>query len=239
MKNNTEMTFLEHILELRSKLLKIFFSIIFFSIIGYLNSNIIISFLLYPISDPQINLQVLKITSVFSTKLIVSIFFGLVISFPILIYQLLSFIMPAFNNKLTILKIIMFICISLILFIIGLSFGYYILIPFSVSFFKSISIPLLESISLNYTLENYLIYLIWILIISSLVYQLPILILFMVKMGIVDIKWLKSNRRYIVVIFFILSALFTPPDPLSQLMVALPLIILYEISIIIAKILGE
>ena len=239
MKNNTEMTFLEHILELRSKLLKIFFSIIFFSIIGYLNSNIIISFLLYPISDPQINLQVLKITSVFSTKLIVSIFFGLVISFPILIYQLLSFIMPAFNNKLTVLKIIMFICISLILFIIGLSFGYYILIPFSVSFFKSISIPLLESISLNYTLENYLIYLIWILIISSLVYQLPILILFMVKMGIVDIKWLKSNRRYIVVIFFILSALFTPPDPLSQLMVALPLIILYEISIIIAKILGE
>ena len=239
MKNNTEMTFLEHILELRSKLLKISFSIIFFSIIGYLNSNIIISFLLYPISDPQINLQVLKITSVFSTKLIVSIFFGLVISFPILIYHLLSFIMPAFNNKLTVLKIIMFICISLILFIIGLSFGYYILIPFSVSFFKSISIPLLESISLNYTLENYLIYLIWILIISSLVYQLPILILFMVKMGIVDIKWLKSNRRYIVVIFFILSALFTPPDPLSQLMVALPLIILYEISIIIAKILGE
>lgn len=239
MKNNTEMTFLEHILELRSKLLKIFFSIIFFSIIGYLNSNTIISFLLYPISDPQINLQVLKITSVFSTKLIVSIFFGLVISFPILIYQLLSFIMPAFNNKLTVLKIIMFICISLILFIVGLSFGYYILIPFSVSFFKSISIPLLESISLNYTLENYLIYLIWILIISSLVYQLPILILFMVKMGIVDIKWLKSNRRYIIVIFFILSALFTPPDPLSQLMVALPLIILYEISIIIAKILGE
>ena len=239
MKNNTEMTFLEHILELRSKLLKIFFSIIFFSIIGYLNSNIIISFLLYPISDPQINLQVLKITSVFSTKLIVSIFFGLVISFPILIYQLLSFIMPAFNNKLTVLKIIMFICISLILFIIGLSFGYYILIPFSVSFFKSISIPLLESISLNYTLENYLMYLIWILIISSLVYQLPILILFMVKMGIVDIKWLKSNRRYIIVIFFILSALFTPPDPLSQLMVALPLIILYEISIIIAKILDK
>ena len=239
MKNNTEMTFLEHILELRSKLLKIFFSIIFFSIIGYLNSNTIISFLLYPISDPQINLQVLKITSVFSTKLIVSIFFGLVISFPVLIYQLLSFIMPAFNNKLTVLKIIIFICISLILFIVGLSFGYYILIPFSVSFFKSISIPLLESISLNYTLENYLIYLIWILIISSLVYQLPILILFMVKMGIVDIKWLKSNRRYIIVIFFILSALFTPPDPLSQLMVALPLIILYEISIIIAKILDK
>ena len=147
--------------------------------------------------------------------------------------------MPAFDNKLTVFKIIMFICISLLLFIIGLFFGYYILIPFSVNFFKSISIPLLESISLNYTLENYLIYLIWILIISSLVYQLPILILFIVKMGIIDLQWLKSNRRYVIVIFFILSALFTPPDPLSQLMVALPLIILYEITIVIVRILGK
>ncbi len=183
------MTFLEHILELRSRLLKIFFSIMVFSIIGYLNSNLIISFLLHPVSDPHINLQVLKITSIFSTKLMVSVFFGLIISFPVLLYQLLSFIMPAFDNKLTVFKIIMFICISLLLFIIGLFFGYYILIPFSVTFFKSISIPLLESISLNYTLENYLIYLIWILIISSLVYQLPVLILFTVKMGIIDLKW--------------------------------------------------
>lgn len=236
MKTNNEMTFLEHILELRSRLLKIFFSIMFFSVIGYLNSNLIISFLLYPVSDPHINLQVLKITSIFSTKLMVALFFGLIISFPILLYQLLSFIMPAFDNKLTVFKIIMFICISLLLFIIGLFFGYYILIPFSVNFFKSISIPLLESISLNYTLENYLIYLIWILIISSLVYQLPILILFIVKMGIIDLEWLKSNRRYVIVVFFILSALFTPPDPLSQLMVALPLIMLYEISIIIIRI---
>ena len=147
--------------------------------------------------------------------------------------------MPAFDNKLTIFKIIMFICISLLLFIFGLFFGYYILIPFSVNFFKSISIPLLESISLNYTLENYLVYLIWILIISSLVYQLPLLILFIVKMGIIDIKWLKSNRRYVIVSFFVLSALFTPPDQLSQLMVTLPLIILYEISIVIVRILGK
>ena len=239
MKTNNEMTFLEHILELRSRLLKIFFSIMFFSIIGYLNSNLIISFLLDPVSDPHINLQVLKITSIFSTKLMVAVFFGLIISFPILLYQLLSFIMPAFDNKLTIFKIIMFICISLLLFIIGLFFGYYILIPFSVTFFKSISIPLLESISLNYTLENYLIYLIWILIISSLVYQLPILILFIVKMGIIDLKWLKSNRRYVIVVFFILAALFTPPDPLSQLMVTFPLIMLYEISIIIVRILSK
>ena len=80
MSDNNQMTFLEHMLELRSRLLKVFFSVLLFSVIGYLNSNLIINFLLSPVSDPQINLQVLKITSIFSTKLIVSVFFGLVIS---------------------------------------------------------------------------------------------------------------------------------------------------------------
>tara|TARA_B100000579_G_scaffold177402_1_gene144574 strand:+ start:1847 stop:2572 length:726 start_codon:yes stop_codon:yes gene_type:complete len=239
MKYNSEMTFLEHMLELRTRLLKIFFSIIFFSAIGYLNSNSIISFLLDPINTPSVNLQVLKITSIFSIKLLVAFFFGIIISFPISIYHILSFIIPAINNKMTLARILSFILLSSFLFIIGLLFGYYILIPFSVNFFKSISIPLIDSISLNYTLENYLIYLIWILIISSSIYQLPVFMIFFVRIGFLDINDLQANRRYVVVIFFILAAILTPPDPLSQLMIALPLIFLYEITLIIIRILNS
>ena len=88
-------------------------------------------------------------------------------------------------------------------------------------------------VDLNYTLENYLIYLIWILIISSLIYQMPILIFVLVKIGAVDLAWLKSNRHYVIVGFFILAAFFTPPDPISQIMIALPLIILYEMTLLI------
>ncbi len=239
MKYNSEMTFLEHMLELRTRLLKIFFSIIFFSVIGYLNSNSIITFLLEPINAPGVNLQVLKITSIFSIKLLVAFFFGITISFPISIYHILLFIVPAINNKMTIARILGFILLSSFLFIIGILFGYYILIPFSVNFFKSISIPLINSISLNYTLENYLIYLIWILIISSFIYQLPIFIIFFIKIGLLDINDLQANRRYVVVIFFILAAILTPPDPLSQLMIALPLMLLYEITLIIIRILNS
>jgi sec-independent protein translocase protein TatC len=152
-------------------------------------------------------------------------------------YQLLAFIVPAFRNNITTYRIIIFIIISLFLLIVGMCFGYYILIPFSINFFKSISLPLLNSVSLNYTLENYLVYLICILVISSLIYQIPLFMFFIVKMGFIDIKWLKTNRRYVIVVFFILSALFTPPDPVSQLMVALPLISLYEITIIIIRLL--
>ena len=98
---------------------------------------------------------------------------------------------------------------------------------------------MIDSISLNYTLENYLIYLIWILIISSSIYQLPVFIIFFVKIGLLDINDLQVNRRYVVVAFFILAAILTPPDPLSQLMIALPLIFLYEITLIIIRMLNS
>ena len=231
------MLFIDHVLELRSRILKVLLSIIICSIFGYLNADDIIFFLLLPTNDPSISLQVLKITSIFNIKLMVSFFFGLTLSFPVLMYQLLSFIVPAFRNNITTYRIIIFIIISLFLLMVGICFGYYVLIPFSINFFKSISLPLLNSVSLNYTLENYLVYLVWILVISSLIYQIPLFMFFIVKMGFIDIKWLRTNRRYVIVVFFILSALFTPPDPISQLMVALPLISLYEITIIIIRLL--
>ena len=233
MKINTEMTFLEHLLELRGRLLKVFLSVIIFSILGYIYSDIIIKFLLYPITDPNINLQVLKVTSVFITKITVAVFFGLMVSFPILLYQALIFIIPIFDERLTSLKVFSFIIISLLLLFIGLLFGYYVMIPFSVAFFKNISLNLIGIVDLNYTLENYLVYLIWVLIISSIIYQLPVLIFLLIKIGVIDVIWLKSNRYYIIVGFFILAALFTPPDPISQIMIALPLIALYEMTILI------
>ena len=101
---------------------------------------------------------------------------------------------------------------------------------------EAISLDLINSININLTLDGYLTYFIWILILSSFVYQLPIFILILVKTGIVDFLWLQSNRRYAIVLFFIFGALLSPPDPISQIFVALPLIFLYELSILLSKI---
>ena len=128
----SQMTLFEHLLELRLRLLKFFFSIILFSIIGYIYSDQIINFLLLPIISPNIDLQVLKITSIFMTKISVSVFFGLVLSFPIFIYQLLSFLLPAFENTLTSKKIAIFFSIYLILMVSGILFGFEVLIPISI-----------------------------------------------------------------------------------------------------------
>ena len=106
--------------------------------------------------------------------------------------------------------------------VIGLLFGYFILIPISIDFFSSVSSNL-QLVELNYTLENYLIYLIWMLIISSFIFQLPFIVLLLAKLGIVDNQLLKDYRRHVVVLFFILAAIFTPPDPISQLIIVIPL----------------
>jgi len=231
-----DMTFVDHFEELRFRLLKSLFFIILFSILGYIFSDKTISLLINQVFlNELIEFQVLKITSIFLVKIGVAISTGLFISFPFILYQFLRFILPAFQNKLTSFKIILITILSIILFLLGLFFGYYIIIPFSISFFLNLSAGL-DFVSLNYTLEGYLVYLIWILIISSMIFQMPLLIIILSKIGIVSYDFLSEKRRFIVVGLFIFSAILTPPDPASQIIVVIPLYILFELSLFIIKI---
>ena len=233
---NSEMTFFEHLAELRARLLVVFFTIIFFSLLGYIYSEKIIGILLNSSKSSISDFQVIYITTMFMIKINIAIFSGIVFSFPILFYNILMFLKPAFKSNLSFIKVLTFVLFSIFLFLIGILFGYFVLIPTSVNFFNSISLDLLGSVSLNYTLENYLIYLCWILLISSTIYQVPILLLLLAKIGILDITTLKNKRSYVIIGFFILAAFLTPPDPFSQFLVALPMILLYEITIFIIKI---
>ena len=231
-----DMTFVDHFEELRFRLLKSLFFIILFSILGYIFSDKTISLLINQVFlNELIEFQVLKITSIFLVKIGVAISTGLFISFPFILYQFLKFILPAFQNKLTSFKIILITILSIILFLLGLFFGYYIIIPFSISFFLNLSAGL-DFVSLNYTLEGYLVYLIWILIISSMIFQMPLLIIILSRIGIVSYDFLSEKRRFIVVGLFIFSAILTPPDPASQIIVVIPLYILFELSLFIIKI---
>ena len=230
-----DMTFFEHLSELRKRFLIIVSSVIFFSISGYYFSEDIIDLMLNASGSTAADFQVLYITSMFMIKINIAVFVGIIFSFPVILYQSLTFVKPAFENQLNFVKILLFLSLSLFLFILGILFGFYILIPLSVNFFNSISLNLSGSVALNYTLENYLIYLSWILLVSSVIYQVPILLFILVKINILDVSSLKSKRPYIIIIFFIIAALLTPPDPISQLLVALPMILLYEITIILIR----
>ena len=227
-------SFLEHFSELRSRIIKSGLSIIFFSIVGYMLSDKIIELLILPTNNLNVSFQVLKITSIFLIKIGIAIVFGFFISIPIIIYQAFKFIIPAIDNDLTITKSIVFIGLYIFFILIGLLFGYFILIPTSITFFTSLSIDL-PLVNINYTLENYLIYLIWMLIISTIIFQLPFIIILLIKIGLVDKYLLRNYRRHVVVLFFILGALFTPPDPISQIIVVIPLYLLFEFSIYITR----
>ena len=229
-----KMSFIDHLEELRTRTLKSFLFIIFFSVLGYYLSDNIIDFLIKPVRDHDINLQVLKITSIFLVKIGISIMSGIILSFPFIIYQFLKFILPAFENQLNNYKIIAITVLCIILFIVGATFGYNILIPLSITFFKGLSLNL-ELILLNYTLENYLVYLIWILIISSAIFQLPILLIFMIKIGLITRTFLISHRKHIIVAIFIIGAFLSPPDPISQVLIVVPLYLLFELSVLITR----
>tara|TARA_Y100001960_G_C14432181_1_gene708358 strand:- start:26 stop:739 length:714 start_codon:yes stop_codon:yes gene_type:complete len=234
MNNEVTKPFLEHLDELRSRIIKSFLSVILFSVIGYFISDKIIELLILPINNYNISFQVLKITSIFSIKIGLSVVFGVFISVPVILYQMLKFVLPAFNRNFNRAKLFFSILIYLLFFLLGLLFGYFVLIPTSLSFFTSLSIDL-SVIELNYTLENYLIYLIWILIISSFIFQLPFFIILLTKLNLVNSNSIVQYRRHIIVLFFILAALFTPPDPVSQILVVIPLYCLFEFSILLSK----
>ena len=228
------MTFLEHVDELRNRVLISIFFVFIFSLISYYYSSKIIDFLIKPVEDNNINFQVLKITSVFFVKMGISIASGILFSFPFIMFQFFKFILPAFQ-KISILKICLMTIVSYILFLVGLTFGYKIIIPFSISFFSQLSLNL-DFISLNYTLENYLSYISWILIVCSLIFQLPFILTIIVKFGLLSLDNLKKSRRHIIVFFFIFGALLTPPDPLSQISIVIPMCLLFEFSILLIRI---
>ena len=228
------MTFLEHVDELRNRVLISIFFVFIFSLISYYYSSKIIDFLIKPVENNNINFQVLKITSVFFVKMGISIATGILFSFPFIMFQFFKFILPAFQ-KISILKICLMTIVSYILFLVGLTFGYKVIIPFSISFFSQLSLNL-DFISLNYTLENYLSYISWILIVCSLIFQLPFILTIIVKFGLLSLDNLKKSRRHIIVFFFIFGALLTPPDPLSQISIVIPMCLLFEFSILLIRI---
>ena len=228
--NKSNKPFFDHLEELRSRIIKCFITIIFFSILGYIYSNSIISFLIKPVQELDVTFQVLKITSIFLVKIGLAIVCGILFSLPVILYQFLVFLLPAFENKVTTNKILRYVLLNLIFFILGLAFGYFILVPLSIEFFNSLSISM-EYIELNYTLENYLFYMVWLMVISSFIFQLPFILLIFNKIGIINRNYLIDHRRSIILLFFIIGAFFTPPDPLSQIIVVIPMYILFEISI--------
>ena len=230
-----EMPFWDHLEELRWRLIKSISAILMGAIITYNYADIIMYWLINPTESLSIdlNLQVLKITSMFTVKLSVALFGGMILGLPVILYQFWRFISPAFEDKYGV-AVIFTVLFSSAFFLLGMSFAYFVIIPFSLAFFTSLTAETID-VAYNFTLEGYLMYILWLIFGCGLLFQLPVISIFFTKIGILTPAFLREYRKFAIVVFLIFGAVLTPPDPVSQILIVVPLIILYEFSILISK----
>jgi sec-independent protein translocase protein TatC len=158
---------------------------------------------------------------------------GFILSFPYILWELWKFISPALYEKER-KNAKVFIFTSSLLFFLGVLFGYYVVIPMSVNFVATFSVS--DVVINQFTLESYMGMVKTSVLASGLFFELPIIIYFLTKLGLVTPDFLRKYWKYAVIIILIIAAIVTPPDVVSQTIVAIPMLIIYEVSILISKI---
>ena len=234
--NESEMTFLEHLEELRWRIIKSAAGIIIGGIIAGIFINYIMDdILLLPATRtiPPLKLQNIKPFGQFSLYMEVIIFGGALLSFPNILFQFWKFIEPALkpNERKYISSIVFF---STFCFLSGVVFAYFVLLPTALSFFSTFGSSAIDNII---AIDEYFSFIISTMLAAGLVFELPMVSFFLSKIGILKPEFMRKYRKHSIILILLIAALLTPsPDVTSQLLLAVPLFILYEISIVICKI---
>tara|TARA_B100000809_G_scaffold249300_2_gene280448 strand:- start:18482 stop:19291 length:810 start_codon:yes stop_codon:yes gene_type:complete len=183
------------------------------------------------VSFPQ-KLQSLSMTNQLMNAIWSSLILGLIISFPYILWEIWKFIAPGLHPTER-SKSKGFLFISSMLFFTGVLFSFYVIVPMSVYFFYHFEIT--DSIQNNFTLSSYISMVTNTILGVSIVFELPVLIYFLTKLGLITPEFLKTYRKHALVVVLLLSAIITPPDVASQIIVSIPVLILYEVSIHVSK----
>ncbi len=228
-----EMSVIEHITELRKRLVIVVVFFFLAVIAGFLLSGPIIKYLQHTDEAKSLTLNAFNLTDPLMVYMKFAFIIAFVITSPVILYQLWSFVSPGLYEKER--KVTLsYIPISVILFLTGVSFSYFILFPFVIEFMERISNDL--DVNQVIGINEYFSFLIQLTLPFGLLFQLPVVIMFLTRLGIVTPMFLSKVRKYSYFILLVIAALITPPELASHLMVSIPLFILYEISIWVSKI---
>ncbi|MCM8785972.1 MAG: twin-arginine translocase subunit TatC [Candidatus Omnitrophica bacterium] len=228
-----DLSIIEHLEELRKRIIYCSVFFICISFFSYFFSSKILSFIVKPLKKYQETIVFFRPVEPFFSILKITFFVSGIISIPFFLYQVYLFIGPGLTERER--KVIKMIFIFFpFLFLLGMFFSYYVIIPFGLkvlfSFGKGIMQPLIS-------ITNYLNFLFIFLLIMGLIFNLPVFISSLAYIGIINSRFLKEKRKFAIVGSFILSAIITPTtDIFTQILIAIPLIFLYEISIFLSKI---
>ena len=254
-----EMSFLDHLEELRWHLIRSVLAILIVATVAFIFKDFIFDVLLFGpknkdfityrwfcsisqtlgqgstfcIEELPFRIQSRTMAGQFSAHLWTSILAGFIVSFPYIIFEFWRFISPGLYEKER-KNARGFIFIASILFFIGVLFGYYVVTPLSINFLGNYTVS--SEIFNDFDLSSYIGLLRASVLASGIIFELPIIIYFLTRIGLITPQFLKKNRKISLVLVLSLSAIITPPDIASQIIVSIPILILYEVSIVIAKI---
>jgi sec-independent protein translocase protein TatC len=253
-----EMSFLDHLEDLRWHLIRATVAIVIVASVAFLAKDFIFDVLLFGPKNPdfptykllcrlatsigledsfcfteeQFRIQSRTMAGQFSAHIWTSIMAGFIIAFPYVLYEFWKFISPGLhkNERATSRG---FILIASLLFFTGVLFGYYVVTPLSINFLGSYRVS--DQVFNDFDLSSYIGLVRASVLASGIIFELPIIIYFLTKVGLVTPEFLRTYRKFALVIVLILSAIITPPDIASQVIVSVPVLILYEVSIFISR----
>jgi len=237
---NKESSFVEHLTELRSRLVKSIIYLFIFFIVCYYFSENIYSFLVAPYADAVKNDDISRrmiftaLHETFITYLKVAFFAAMFISSPIFLTQIWKFVAPGLykNERKALMP---YLIATPTLFLLGGMLVYYLIMPLAIKFFLSFETPAQINslpIQLEAKVNEYLSLIMRLIFAFGISFQLPVLLSLLARVGFIDSKYLRKRRKYVVVIIFAVAAVLTPPDPITQIGLGIPLLILYELSIL-------
>jgi len=256
--NNTgEMSFLEHLEELRWHIVRSAVSILVFAVMAFIFSSFIFdSVLLAPknpdfftnrmlcrfaeimntphlcINSAPLKIQNIKMAGQFSTNIMVALYVGLIIAFPYVIWEMWRFISPAlYENERKYAR--GSVGAISVLFFLGALFGYFVIVPLTVHFLGGWQVS--KEIANQIDLDSYFGTISFIPFATGIIFELPVLMIFLTKAGLITPSFMIKYRKHAIIVLMILAAVITPPDIFSMILVVLPLLLLYEFSIILTK----
>lgn len=252
-----EMSFLDHLEELRWHLVRSTLAVLILAVVAFIFKGFLFDVLIFGPTRPDFatyrmfcnisrsmgmdsfcfqempfSIQSRKMAGQFSTHLWTSIYAGIIVGFPYILYEFWRFISPGLreNERKSSRG---FIFIASVLFFLGVLFGYYVISPLSINFLGNYQVS--EEVTNQFDLESYISLVRTSVLACGIVFELPILMYILTKIGLVTPEALKKYRKFSIIIILVLSALITPPDVVSQIIVAIPILVLYEVSIYISK----
>jgi len=228
----------EHLRELRRRLIIILIAIVGGFLLSYPYADTLYRILLYPLllalSEPG-KMVFTRLTEPFMVYLKTSLLAGVLLAMPVIFLEIWLFIRPAFRGSEE-RYATSFVVAGSILFVVGALFGYFVVFPAGFKVLLNLGgkdfVPMIS-------IEEYFDLVVKLLLAFGLIFETPLLFYFLGRLGIVTPEWMRKSRRFVIVAIFIIAAILTPPDAFSQVMMAIPLLVLYEVSIWIVALWGK